>query len=156
MMPRQSLTGILNGELAAAFDSATPANEGLPPITDSPVLCSVSGSLKAARTGTPGYTLVFEVVEGQFSGRRLYHDLWLTPAAMPLAKRDLARLGITTADQLARPIPPGILCEVKHVIRTEDDGVQRNVVKGFTVTRVDADPTADKDFAAPAKGGAAC
>ena len=155
MTPRQSLTGILNGELAAAFDAAAPATECLPPITASPVLCSVSGALKTSRGGTPGYAIVFEVVEGEFTGRRLYHDLWLTPAAMPLAKRDLARLGITTAEQLAKPIPPGILCEVKHVVRTDDDGVQRNSVKGFTVTRVDADPTADKDFAAPAEGGAA-
>jgi hypothetical protein len=155
MMSRQSLTGILNGDLAAAFDAAAPATEGLPPITDSPVLCGVSGGLKTSRGGTPGYTLQFEIIEGRFTGRRLYLDLWLTPAAMPLAKRDLARLGITTADQLSKPIPPGILCEVKHVLRTEDDGAQRNVVKSFAVVRVDADPTADKDFAAPAEGGAA-
>jgi hypothetical protein len=155
MMSRQSLTGILNGDLAAAFNAAAPATDGLPPITDSPVLCAVSGGLKTSRGGTPGYTLVFEVVEGQFTGRRLYHDLWLTPAAMPLAKRDLARLGITTAEQLTKPIPPGILCEVKHVVRTDDDGVQRNAVKSFAVTGVDADPTADKDFAAPTEGGVA-
>ena len=154
-MSRQSLTGMINGDIAAVFDAAAPATEGLPPITDSPVLCGVSGGLKTSRKGTPGYTLVFVVVEGNFTGRRLYHDLWLTPAAMPLAKRDLARLGITTADQLSKPIPPGILCEVKHVVRTDDDGVQRNAVKSFTVTGVDADPTADKDFAAPAEGGGA-
>lgn len=155
MIQRQSLTGVLNGDLAAAFNAAAPATDGLPPITDSPVLCSVSGGLKTSRGGTPGYSIVFEIVEGAFTGRRLYHDLWLTPAAMPLAKRDLARLGITTAEQLAKPIPPGVLCEVKHVVRVDDDGVQRNVVKGFTVARVDADPTADKDFAAPPEGGAA-
>ena len=155
MMSRQSLTGILNGELAAAFDAVVPATDGMTPITDSPVLCAVSGGLKTSRGGTPGYAIVFEVVEGRFAGRRLYHDLWLTPAAMPLAKRDLARLGITTAEQLTKPIPPGILCEVKHVVRTDDDGIQRNAVKSFTVTLVDADPTADKDFADPTEGGAA-
>jgi hypothetical protein len=40
-------------------------------------------------------------------------------------------------------------------VRTDDDGIQRNAVKSFAVTLVDADPTADKDFADPQEGGAA-
>ena len=57
------------------------------------------GELYASKTkGTPGYKLSFKVIEGEFAGRRFWHDLWLTPAALPMAKRDLAKLGVTNSD----------------------------------------------------------
>ena len=63
------------------------------------------GQLGKSRRGTPGYKLTFEVVEGEYVGRLLWHDLWLTPAAMPMTKRDLLKIGITALTQLVEPLP---------------------------------------------------
>ena len=153
------LVDILNGEsredLSRRFNETEAAPEYAPVPKGVYSTDLSSGELTNSGSGTPGYNLGFTIREGEFTGRRVWHTLWLTPAAMPMTKRDLAKLGITRLDQLERPVPPGIVCQLTVSVRTDDDGVQRNAVKGFTVARVDADPTADKDFATPAKGGAA-
>jgi hypothetical protein len=66
---------------------------------------------------------------------------------MPLAKRDLAKLGIRSLDMLDRPMPPGMVADVKVVLRVDDDGTERNRVASFNVVEVLADPTGDADFA---------
>ncbi len=109
----------------------------------------VDGQLTEARTtGTPGYKLTFEVIEGEFIGRRFWHDLWLTEAALPMAKRDLLKLGITQQAQLDNPLPKGIRCRVKLALRTDDDGQQYNRVRSFEVIGIDkpeVDPFAPKE-----------
>jgi hypothetical protein len=50
------------------------------------------------------------------------------------------------------------VCDVSVVLRTDDDGTERNRVSSFDVVDIIADPTADEDFASPAptaspKGG---
>ncbi len=112
------------------------------------------GDLFTARTkGTAGYKLTFRVIEGEHADRRFWHDIWLTPAALPLAKRDLAKIGIPALDQLARPLPEGIVCCVKLALRRGDDGAEYNRVKRFDVLRIDA-PEADP-FAPSSDGQAA-
>src|SRR5262249_9940666 len=70
----------------------------------------LSGELfKSKRKETPGYKLTLEVTAGDYEGHRLWCDLWLTTAALPMTKRDLAKIGITQLEQLEEPIPPGIL-----------------------------------------------
>ena len=32
---------------------------------------------------TPGYKIEFEILDGDYRGRKLWHDCWLTPAALP-------------------------------------------------------------------------
>jgi len=108
------------------------------------------GELVTSKSGTPGYQVVFTVDDGDHKGRRLWHTAWLTPAAMPMSKRDLGRLGIVSLDMLDRPLPGGFVCDVKVALRVDDDGVtQRNRVVSFAVVAVLADPTADDDFASP-------
>ncbi|HEY2841805.1 MAG TPA: DUF669 domain-containing protein [Pirellulales bacterium] len=92
--------------------------------------------------GTPGYKLTFRVLEGGHEGRQFWHDVWLTEAAVPMAKRDLANLGVTSPEQLDKPLPPGIRCKVKLTLRRDDDGTEYNRVKTFTVLGIDA-PEAD-------------
>src|SRR5665213_639466 len=55
----------------------------------------LAGELFAAKTGTPGYKLTLEVTEGEYEGRRAWHDLWITPAAMSRTKGELAKIGVT-------------------------------------------------------------
>ena len=57
--------------------------------------------------GTPGYKLAFRVLEGDHQGRQFWHDVWLTPAALPMAKRDLAKLGVTALEQLGTAAAAG-------------------------------------------------
>jgi len=105
-----------------------------------------------ARTGTGGAKLTFRVAEGEFAGRCIFHDCWLTAAALPATKRDLGKLGITRLGQLENgALPSGrIRCRVRVVLRRDDDGEQYNRVRRFDVLGIDepeADPFAPADDA---------
>ncbi|MCH8829677.1 MAG: hypothetical protein IID45_08885 [Planctomycetes bacterium] len=98
----------------------------------------VSGELfNAEKKDTPGYKLKFSVLEGEYVDRLFWHDLWLTPAALPMTKRDLLKIGIESPDQLEQPVPPGIRCPVKLALRRDDDGNESNRVVRFDVIGVD-------------------
>jgi hypothetical protein len=133
-------------ELARQFAEAEAAGDMLP-LPRGTYRCRVTnGELVTSNGGTPGYTLTFTVDDGEHKGRKLWHTAWLTPAAMSMTKRDLSKLGVTSLDMLDRPLPPGIVCDVKVVVRVEDDGTERNRVVTFDAVEVLADPTADGDF----------
>lgn len=152
------LTELLAGsgqpDLTAQWDSTDAAAERelLPPGT---YRCSVvRGELgKHPKTQTPRYSIAFEVSDGPHAGQTIYHDAWLTPAALPQTKRDLAKLGVVDVSQLEQPVPPGIVCDVVVVVRTSDGGDQRNAVRRFDFVRRDDDAMDDPDFA-PAKATA--
>jgi hypothetical protein len=150
---RKSLVDVLNGtsraELARLFDETEAAGDMLPLPRGTYRCRVVDGEPVTSKGGTPGYTLTFTVDDGEHRGRKLWHTAWLTPAALPMTKRDLAKLGVTSLDMLDRPLPAGFVCVVKVVVRADDDGVERNRVVSFDVVDVLADPTADDDFASP-------
>ncbi len=153
---RKSLVDVLNGttreELARQFGETEAAGDMLP-LPRGTYRCRITdGEIGTSKGGTPGYTLTFSVDDGEHKGRRLWHTAWLTPAALPMTKRDLAKLGVTSLDMLDRPLPAGIVCDVQVVVRADDDGVERNRVSRFHVVEVLADPTADDDFASPPAG----
>lgn len=159
MLQRKKLSDILQSgvdrdrlqrrwaETKAADDKPLPAGEYVGRI--------VTGELFTSRTnGTPGYKLTFEVAEGEHAGRRFWHDVWLSEAALSMTKRDLGKLGVTAIEQLDSSLPPGIRCRIKLVVRQDDDGTERNRVKGFDVVAIDmpeADPFAPSE--ADAAGG---
>ena len=155
MHVRKSLTDILrNGDrdiLARAWAETAPADDA--PLPAGEYIARVTnGELFNARAnGTPGYKLTFRVLEGEHQGRHLWHDIWLTPRALPMAKRDLARLGITTMEQLERPLPPGIRCRVRVALRRRDDGVEYNQVRSFEVVGID-EPIRDPFAPSEAEG----
>lgn len=147
---RRRLSDILNGgtdSLQAQWANTEAADDFAPLPAGTYTARITSGELCNAKSGTPGYKLCFRVLEGEHTGRLLWLDLWLTAAALPMAKRDLAKLGVTTLEQLEAPLPPGIRCTVRVALRTDDDGTQFNRVRSFDVTGIDDDPTADPDFA---------
>lgn len=77
----------------------------------------VDGKLiRSNEKGTRGYRLAFEVVEGDYRGRRVWDTSWLTRAAMPAAKRKLAPLGIHSLDQLREPLPENLFCTLKVTV----------------------------------------
>ena len=112
----------------------------------------IAGVLENARTrGTPGYKLTFRVCEGEYTGRQFWHDIWLTDAALPMAKRDLAKLGVTSLDKLDLPLPRGIRCRCKLVLRRGDDGADFNKLRSFAVVGID-EPEADAFAPTPDEG----
>lgn len=146
--PKRKLRDILAGntdDIRRQFDQ-TEAAEDFAPLPAGTYESHVqSAELFNAKTGTPGAKLIFKVADGEYAGRLIWHDCWLTPAALPQTKRDLAKLGIGSLDQLeSKTIPPDrIRCAVRVALRTEDDGTQRNRVRRFDVLRVDDAPPAD-------------
>jgi len=151
---RKSLVDVLNGgtdraALAKAFDDAEAASDlkPLPPGTYRSRL--TSGELINAKSGTPGFAMTFTVDDGEYRGRKLWHTAWLTAAAMPATKRDLAKIGVTSLGMLDQALPVVFLCDVRVALRVDDDGEFRNRVVMFSVVGVVADPTADDDFGAP-------
>lgn len=137
------LTDILaNGgnsdDLRKLWESTKAAGETGPVPAGEYVCRIISGDLETSRTNaTPGYKLTFEVQEGEFAGRRFWHDCWLTAAALPASKRDLAKLGVSSLDQLEQPLPRWIICRCKLAVRTDDEGNERNRLKSFEVIRFD-------------------
>jgi hypothetical protein len=104
----------------------------------------MDGELFQSRHGTPGYKLTFEIAEGdpdagseKYANRRCWHDLWLTPAAMPMTKRDLAKLGVSDFAQLERPLPAVLRVKLRLAVRRDDDGNTYNRVQRFDVVGID-------------------
>jgi len=143
------LSDILNGSSGGFNDvwNSTTAAGDFGPVPRGEYVCHVTkGELETSRTkGTPGYKVEFVVIDGEFKGRKLWLDCWLTPAALPQSKRDLGKLGITTPEQMEQPLPRGIRCKVQVTVRRDDDGTEQNRVRSFEVIGIDppeADPFA--------------
>lgn len=150
---RKSLVDVLDGtaraDLFRRFNEAEAAGDMLP-LPRGEYRCRITGGeLVTSKTGTPGYSLTFTVDAGEHKGRKLWHTSWLTPAALPMTKRDLLKLGIKSLDMLDRPLPAGFVVDAKVALRVDDDGTERNRVVSFSVVEVLADPTGDADFASP-------
>ena len=142
-MTRRSLSDILaagdRDRLDDAWDRTEAAEDFVPLPSGEYVARIIAGELFTARTkGTPAYKLAFRVLEGQHEGRQFWHDIWLTPAALPMAKRDLGKLGVTSLEQLESPLPPGIRCQAKLALRRDDDGTEYNRVRSFEVVGIDS------------------
>lgn len=125
------------GNIHDLWNSTTAADDFSPLPAGSYVCRLISGELGQARTGTPQYTLSFQVLSGDFKRRQIWHSLFLTPAALPLTKRDLAKLGVTALEQLEQPVPKGIRCKVGVVLHRDDDGTERNRIRTFSVLGID-------------------
>ncbi len=146
-MATRKLTDILGGgggNFRDRWNDTTAAGDFEPLPAGEYVAKIIAGELESSRSkSTPGYRLTFVVIEGEHKGRRFWHDVWLTEAALPMAKRDLSKLGVTDPQQLEQPLPAVFVCRVKLIVRTDDDRTERNRVRSFEVIRVEpleADP----------------
>ena len=149
MAERKRLSDILlNSErerLERTWSTTKPADD-LKPIPAGDYRCRIaSGELFTSKNGTPGYKLTLEVLDGEHAGRRVWHDVWLTEAAVAMAKRDMGKLGIDRFEQLERPLPEGIVVAVRVTLQRKDDGTEFNRVARFDVVAVE--PPAPEPFA---------
>jgi hypothetical protein len=135
MNERKKLTDILRGSARDALAKQwkdTEAAKDLGPLPPGEFVFRIlSGELSTSKQGTPGFKMTLEVTEGEYEGRRCWHDLWLTAAALPMTKRDLGKIGVTDLEQLERPLPLGILIRAKIALRKNDDGTEHNRVVRF-------------------------
>ncbi len=141
MIPRKKLADILpktdRERLGRDWDS-TDAAVDLKPLPSGEYRCSIaSGELFNAKSGTPGYKLKLVVVEGEHADRVVWHDVWLSEAALPMAKRDLGELGIASQEQLERPLPDGIVVGAKVALRKNEDGTEYNRVNRLDVVGIE-------------------
>ena len=155
MPERKRLSDILRDDerrkLADAWATTAAVGE-FTPLPAGEYDCRIlSGELCSSKSGTPGYKITFEVIEGEHATRHVWHDLWLTPAALPMAKRDLGKLGIDALEKLSQPLPQGILARVK-VALLQDDGITYNRVRAFDVTGTEP----PDEFAPPAVPAIGC
>ncbi len=144
MSERKKLSDILRGssrENLAKQWRETEAAKDLEPLPPGQYLFRIlSGELfQSKEKETPGYKLTLEVVEGEYEGRRCWHDIWLTEPALAMAKRDLGKIGITGLEQLERPLPPGILIRAKIALRKNDDGTEHNRVVRYEPAGLEPD-----------------
>ncbi len=141
MIERKKLSDILvNSErekLGRVWDS-TKAADDLKPLPSGEYRCTIaSGELFNAKSGTPGYKIKLVVADGEHTDRVVWHDVWLSEAALPMAKRDLAKLGVTSLEQLERPLPVGIIGKAKVTLRKNDDGTEYNRVNRLDVVGIE-------------------
>ena len=143
--PKKNLSNVLAAAtnrdlLRELWDQTKPADEFGKPLPRGEYVTHVEkGELFKARTkGTAGYKLTFGVAEGPHAGKKIWLDIWLTQKNLGNAKRDLGKLGVTSLNQLNHPLPPGIRCLVKLVLRKDDDGIEHNEVRSFEVVGIDA------------------
>src|SRR5262245_11407164 len=134
--PRKRLSDILSlnsdrERLSQQWKETAAAEERGPLPPGEYTFRALAGELVTSRRGTPGYKLTLEVIDGDFEGRRAWCDFWLTPAALPMTKRDLAKIGVTDLEQLEQPLPPGILIRGKLALRRDDDGNESNKLVRF-------------------------
>lgn len=136
---------IFNGwdEVQAAEDFGTPLPVG------KYVCVWKKGELATNKKGTPSYKLTFEVETGEHAGRKLWNDIWLTPASRTIAKRDLSKLGISDPrEQLSQPIPRWLRVAVWVGHQKDESGTERSSVTRFEVLEKfepEADPFAPQD-----------
>jgi len=120
----------------AAIWRDTPAAPELGPIPAGRYEAEIiAGALtQHPRTGTLAYKLTFRISHGPHTGRKVFHDIYLTPNSAAFAKRELGKLGVVALRDLERPLPSlPIACVVQVVTHTSDAGAQFNRVQRFRV-----------------------
>jgi hypothetical protein len=135
---RPRLDSILNGDGDAfnkLWDETAVAGEYSPLPSGRYKALLADGRLAESKANkTPSYKIVFEILEPvAFAGRKVFHDLWLTPKALATSKRDLAKVRIHTPQQLRQAPPTGMTTEIKVALQSQDDGTQFNRVTTFKV-----------------------
>jgi len=126
----------------AAFDAAPPAAEPLPP-GKYEVDVQHGKLARKGRKQTPCFECKMRVRDGEFAGRFLWRDFYLTENAVARSARELAALNIKTKDDLKRGCPVGLVgLAVVGLEVDEETGERRNVVHKLSALRVEA-PAAD-------------
>jgi hypothetical protein len=137
MADRKNLTDILAGNhgggdwINGNWGDIAPAPEFGPIPSGAYVAHLTENRPDTARTGTPTVKLVYTICEGEYKGRHLWYDVWLTGKNRANAVRDFAKLGIHGKEQIDSPLPTDkrIRCKLDVKLRRNDSGAQYNEVR---------------------------
>lgn len=155
MTPKKKLSDIVKDmtALKKTWANTKPAPDIDNPIPPGEYACDLTdGSAFEAKTGSPGYKITLKVKEGEFAGRLVWHDFYLSEKALPYTMRALAKIGITDLEQLDNGFPTGLVVKAKIVVNKRDDGSERNEVRSWELVAVaeDANPTPPQPETPPA------
>jgi hypothetical protein len=127
-------------EKLKAFDQewkeAQPAEEGsFDPIPPGNYDCIVvDAKLTESMSGNIGLNVQFEVLNGEYEGRYIYHTFWVTSKNIPYVKRDMGILGYSpnsAADLINAQRQIMSKKASLNVGQEEYDGRMRNKVRSF-------------------------
>jgi len=122
------------------FNSIKPAGDYTPIPTGTYEAEAIQGTKTESSKGTPCYKVIWRIEGGEHDGRRVFQDFWLTDRALPITRRDLAKLGITTGEQLNRSVAEGIVCKICIVKKRRDSGAEYNEVRSIEYLRTKVNP----------------
>lgn len=131
--------------LESLWNSSQPAPDDEPVPRGNYLTKIVEGKRGQANNGTKFYQTKHIIQDGDRTGQAVFQKYWLTNNAMPRTRRELAKHGITSFEQLDSPLPAELVCETRIVIEESDDGYRSNKIVRLKVVRVEekrADPFA--------------
>ena len=155
------LTGILreNGrhqDLNIPWTTAVAPEDGVLPI-DTYTADIIKGEAYKSSGGHAAFKMTFVVTEGDFKGRRFWHDVYFSKPAEDLARRDIAKLGFSVfgdvskaLEELEKPWRAAFRCEVRLGVKPGVNGSDFNKVLRFRV--LETRPMQPDPFAAPRPG----
>jgi len=156
MQPRKKLSEIVKdmAALKQQWANTKPALDTGKPIPPGEYVCDlVNGEAFEARTGTTGFKVTLKVKNGEFVGRLVWHDYYLTPAALPYTLLAFEKIGITDLEQLDDGLPPGLVVKAKIVLNKRDNGGERNEVRSWELIEVNTLPVSPAPTAPPVLSG---
>jgi len=132
-MTVQALKNHGEADVIDAWDNAEPAPQFLPLPKDKYKAKVAKAGLHVASTGSRAFQLDLEVIEGPFSKRHVWHNIWITPKAISFAKRDLGKFEMFDYEDLGGVDLTDTVCEVWINQEQDDKGRLVNKVSGFEV-----------------------
>jgi hypothetical protein len=125
-------TGPADDAVFRQFQEAEAAPAGALPAGTYPCVCTDGRFARSKIKGTPSYKLKFEVADGQHKGRLVWHDCYLTAAAVRHSKGILTAFGVM---DVAKPLDGRFACLVTVRPRVADDGSEHTEVKAIRVLK---------------------
>jgi len=127
------------------FDTAEPAPDFAPVPAGIYIARVRKGEVCQTKTGADAYRLRFEIVEGEQRGKIISRIWSFSERALPYARRDLSKFGLTSSAKLLTQFPePGREYLVRLVVALQcgGDGREFNDIKRIEIVRVDESPVA--------------
>jgi hypothetical protein len=154
MNPKKKLSDIVKdmSALKKQWASTKPAADTDKPIPTGEYVCDLTdGTAFETKNLTPGYKITLKVKEGEYAGRLVWQDFYLSAAALPYTMRAFAKIGITDLEQLDDGLPKGLVVKAKIIVKKRDDGSEHNEVRSWELVAVNADEnTASNQTSIPA------
>ena len=142
MTPKKKLSDIVKdmAALKQQWANTKPAADTDKPIPPGEYVCAlVEGNAGESGSGKAYYKITLRVASGEYAGRLVWHDFYLSPAALPYTMRAFSKIGVTDLEQLDDGLPPGLAVKAKIVVKTLDNASERNEVKSWVLAEVNAD-----------------